>query len=79
MSRPWEQQPWAAPYHAAMFEREEDRLPVRIKAARKAIDLRVAEMWCKQQSDTGEMGALQDALNFLTLLEKHEALRKRVA
>jgi len=79
MSRPWERQPWAEPYHAAILESDENRLFSQIEVARKAIDLRIAELWCTRQKDTVEMDALQNALNVLRLLEKHEPLRKGAA
>ena len=79
MSRPWERQPWADPYRAAILEFDTARLSTRVEVARKAIDLRIAELWCTRQKDTGEMDALQDALHVLRLLEKHEPLRKGTA
>lgn len=43
MTRPWEHQPWAEPYRAAVLELDTAKLSGRIEIARKAIGLRIAE------------------------------------
>ena len=80
--RPWEPQPWAEPYRAALLEFDRSKLSSRIETARRAIDLRIAELWCSSSArykDTGEMGALQDALHVLRSLEKQGPLGKKTA
>ena len=82
MSGPWERQPWAEPYWAAILESDENRLFSQIELARKAIHRRIAELWCSPSArckDTGEMGAIIDALNVLRRLEKEKFPRKTAA
>jgi len=81
MTRPWEHQPWNEPYQNAVLELDSAKLCGRIEVARKAINLRIAELWCSPSDRTGDMGeleALQDALNVLRLLE-NESMRKNAA
>ena len=59
MTRPWEHQPWAEQYQVAVLELNTAKLSRRIEIARKAIDLRIAELWCsqsQQQNEKGELG-----------------------
>jgi len=82
MSGPWERQPWAEPYQAAILEFDPAKLSTRVEVARKAIHRRIAELWCSPSArckDTGEMGAILDALNVLRRLEKEKFPRKTAA
>jgi hypothetical protein len=79
MLEPWEKEPWAEPYQAAIRESDRIKISNRIEVARKAINLRIAELWCsstRRHNNKPELGALQDALNVLRLLEKQNAPKK---
>jgi len=80
MTRAWERrQPWSQAYRAAIHELDRTQLSSRIEAARKAIDLRIAELWCSRAEDMSELDTLQDALKILRLLEEQEPFRKEIA
>lgn len=70
MTRPWEQQQWAAPYRAALLEMNPNKVMARISDAASAIKARIGNM--KSPPDKQELRALQDALRVLRLLEKQE-------
>jgi hypothetical protein len=75
-----EAQQWKELYKAALFENDRERLPALISQAQKAAMVRLRELLLGHQTDCrAERQALDNALYFLSLLEKVSLRKERMA
>jgi len=61
---------WRALYVAALFEKDEDRMMERIDEARRALVVRARELFLANGDHQQERSDIDDALQFLHVLEK---------
>lgn len=61
---------WAEPYQAALIETDDKKLPLRIRAAKAAIDSRLHELQQDHGGTRDERQAMADALQGLNVLRR---------
>jgi hypothetical protein len=61
---------WRALYVAALFEQDEGRMIERIDQAKRALVVRARELFLSEGDHRQEQDAIEDALQFLHVLQK---------
>jgi len=70
-------QSWRVSYRTALFERDEQKLALRVAEAEKALILRAKELYGKSDRDSEEELAIEDAFYALKALRHSLELRTR--
>ena len=75
MMRPWENQYWLEFYRLAALELDPAVFPERSRGAEAAIRARIAELGSSEIA-SGELAALNEALDVLRVLAKHHLVKR---